>query len=359
MSRGTAAFVDLDALRHNYALARRLSPDSRVVAVVKANAYGHGVEQVCQALADAEEFAVSVVEEGLALRASGEGRAITVLEGPLGVDDLAAAAEHGLRLAIHAPWQLDMLQAWRGGALRVWVKLDTGMHRLGFDAAGGLRAWEALSRHSEIELLGWMTHLACADETDPAPTRRQFAAFDALIEAHPAPHSVANSAGILAWPQARREQVRAGIMLYGASPFAHRTARDLGLRPVMTLSSRVIAVREVAAGEAVGYGATFRCPEAMPVGIVAIGYGDGYPRHAPSGTPVLVKGRRARLAGRVSMDMLALDLRGVGGVRPGDPVVLWGDGLPCDEIARAAGTIAYELFCGVTARVPRIYRGVG
>ena len=357
MSRGTAAIIDLDALRHNYALARELAPASQVVAVVKANAYGHGAREACRALSAAEVLAVSVTEEALALRDAGERRAILVLEGPLAADDLDWAASHDLEMVIHADWQIDMFRAWHGSGLRVWLKLDTGMHRLGFDARAGQAAWRALADVGGVERVGWMTHLACADEEDPSPTRRQLECFDEAVAIDPAPRSVANSAGILAWPEARTEQVRAGIMLYGASPFAHRTAADLGLRPVMTLASRIIAVRELAAGEAVGYGATFRCPEAMRVGIVAIGYGDGYPRHAPSGTPILVNGQRAGTAGRVSMDMLAVDLRGVGPVQPGDPVVLWGQGLPCDEIAHAAGTIAYELFCGVTARVPRLYRG--
>ncbi len=357
MSRGTAAIIDLDALRHNYTLARELAPASQVVAVVKANAYGHGVSEACRALTSAPVLAVSVTEEALALREAGERRTILVLEGPLAADDLDGAASFGLEMVIHAAWQIDLLRAWHGPCLRVWLKLDTGMHRLGFDVGAGQAAWQALAGLGNVERAGWMTHLACADEIDPSPTRRQLERFEAAVAMDPAPRSVGNSAGILAWPQARTEQVRAGIMLYGASPFPHRTATDLGLRPVMTLASRIIAVRELPAGEAVGYGATFHCPERMRVGIVAVGYGDGYPRHAPSGTPVLVNGQRAGIAGRVSMDMLAVDLRAVGPVQPGDPVVLWGEGLPCDEVAQAAGTIAYELFCGVTARVPRVYRG--
>ena len=356
MSRGTAAIIDLAALRHNFARARSAAPRSTVVAVIKANAYGHGAVPVARALDTAPALAVSVMEEAQALREAGEMRPVTVLQGPVGREDLQRAAEQNLTLVVHAPWQVELLGAWRGGPLEAWIKLDTGMHRLGLPAERAAWAWQRLQALPRVRVAGWMTHLACADELDPKPTRAQLHRFAAIADVYPAPRSIANSAGILAWPQTRTEQVREGIMLYGASPFVHRSAHALGLKPVMTLASRIIDVHQFAAGEPVGYGATFRCPEDMPVGVVAIGYGDGYPRHAPSGTPVLVNGRRARLAGRVSMDMLSVDLRGVGPVRPGDPVVLWGDGLPCDEVARAAGTIAYELFCGVAARVPRRYR---
>jgi len=356
MSRGTAALIDLAALRHNFARARSAAPRSTVVAVIKANGYGHGAVPVARALDDAPALAVSVMEEAQVLREAGETRPVIVLQGPVEQEDLQTAAQQNLTLVVHAPWQVELVGGWRSAAFTVWIKLDTGMHRLGLPAARAAWAWQRLQASPHVRLAGWMTHLACADELDPEPTRAQLARFAAIVDACPAPRSIANSAGILAWPQTHTEQVRAGIMLYGASAFAHRSAQELGLRPVMTLTSRIIDVHQFAAGESVGYGATFRCPEDMPVGVVAVGYGDGYPRHAPNGTPVLVNGRRARLAGRVSMDMLSVDLRGVGPVRPGDPVVLWGDGLPCDEVARAAGTIAYELFCGVTARVPRLYR---
>lgn len=357
MSRGTAALIDLEAVRHNFALAASTASQATAVAVVKADAYGHGAETVCGALPAATRFAVGVMEEAQALRDAGETRAIMVLEGPVEREDVAVACSRELALVVHAPWQVELLRGWDGGSVNVWLKLDTGMHRLGLPPEQAAQAWSVVQRSSCIRVAGWMTHLACADEVDPAPTRAQLARFYDTVKHYPGLRSIANSAGILAWPEAHADVVRAGIMLYGASPFAHRSAADLGLRPAMTLTSRIIDVHRLSAGDAVGYGAAFRCPENMPVGVVAIGYGDGYPRHAPTGTPMLINGRRARLAGRVSMDMLTVDLRGAGRVRPGDPVVLWGEGLPCDEVARAAGTIAYELFCGITQRVPRRYAG--
>lgn len=355
MSRGTAALIDLQALRHNFSLAAATAAQATVVAVVKANAYGHGAAEMCRALPDATRFAVSVMEEAQSLRDAGEMRPIMVLEGPVERDDVALARARGLALVIHAPWQVDLLRGWDGEPVDIWLKLDTGMHRLGLSRSQAMRAWSMLQACSGVRLEGWMTHLACADEIDPEPTQAQLSRFHDMVVHYPGRRSIANSAGILAWPQAHADVVRAGIMLYGSSPFAHRSAAALGLCPVMTLTSRIIAVHQLSAGDPVGYGAAFHCPEDMPVGMVAIGYGDGYPRHAPNGTPVLVNGRRTRLAGRVSMDMLAVDLRGVGQVSPGDPVVLWGQGLPCDEVAHAAGTISYELFCGVTQRVPRRY----
>lgn len=358
MSRGAFAVVDRDALRHNLARARAQAPGARVFAAVKANAYGHGMAETAAALADVDAFAVASLEEALELRAAGLDHPVVLLEGPLEVDEVAAIGEAGLEAVIHDAAQLEWLADYRGGEpLRLWIKVDSGMHRVGFacDRVGAV--YRLLSQLPRMRVLGWITHLACADDPTSSCTPQQVTRFNAALAGLPGLRSIANSAGVLAWPETHADWIRPGIMLYGASPLLGRSAAELGLRPVMTLNSRLMGVRELRRGDAVGYGATWTAPETMPAGVVAMGYGDGYPRHAPSGTPVLVNGRRTQLLGRVSMDMLTVDLRGIEPARVGDPVVLWGEGLPADEIAEAAGTIAYELFCSVARRVPFRYVG--
>jgi len=347
------AVIDHSALRHNLAVARSHAPNSRVWAVIKANGYGHGMLQTAMALASADGLAVARVEEAVRLRQAGISQPILVLEGAVFDQELVAADEHGLELVLHQPGQVALLE--RIGVaspLRVWVKVDTGMHRLGFDPQD---VPTLLGRLDAIPWVqgppGLMTHLANADDTEDGLTLLQ---CDRLRNLDPLGRhrlSIGNSAGILAYPASRSHWVRPGIMLYGASPLIGRTAAELGLRPVMTLRSRLIALRSLRRGDAVGYGGSYLCPEDMPVGVVAIGYGDGYPRHAPTGTPVLVDGRHASLVGRVSMDMISIDLRSIPDAAVGDPVTLWGEGLPIDEIAERAGTISYELLCHVTARV--------
>ena len=324
------------------------------MAVIKADAYGHGAVEVARVLSAADALAVARVEEGVELRRAGISSRIVVLEGPVAAAELPLALSGDLELVIHhesqMPWLAPALERVSRG-LRCWIKVDTGMNRLGFrpdeaDAAvAGLRAIPG------VVLSGVMTHLASADLRDDPMTERQLERFRPVADSLAPEKSLANSAGILGWPASHGDWVRPGIMLYGASPFADESADALGLRPVMTLRTRLIAVKSCRAGETVGYGGTWRCPEDMPVGVAAIGYGDGYPRHASAGTPVLVTGQRASLAGRVSMDMITIDLRTVPGARAGDPVVLWGDGLPVEEVAAAAGTISYELFCRLTGRV--------
>ncbi len=350
---GPEALIDLDALRHNLRVARDAAPASRVVAVIKANAYGHGMERAAAALADADMFGVARVEEGVRLREAGVAKPLLVLEGAFSDEELAAAAAHDLELAVAEPEQVERLQrADLPAPVRCWLKVDTGMHRLGIQRERAAAAFADLEAAPAVAAdLRLMTHLACADDPDDPYTETQLHRFAPLARAFGIGTSIANSAGILAWSASHADWNRPGIMLYGSSPMAGGVPEDHGLRPVMTLRTRLIAVRRLEEGDPIGYGGTWRCPEAMPVGVAAIGYGDGYPRHAPSGTPVLVNGRRAPLVGRVSMDMVTIDLRGLPDARVGDPVVLWGEGLPADEIARAAGTISYELFCGVTARV--------
>jgi len=352
------AIIDHVALRHNLALVRRHAPDSRVWAVVKANGYGHGMVPVGTSLEAADGLAVARVEEGVRLREAGITKPILVMEGFLLDEELAAAREHGLEPVLHQPGQVALLERTRTTRpLRVWIKVDTGMHRLGFDPREVPDLLVRLNADPGIAgSVGLMTHLAQADDPHGRFTQLQCDRLRALDPAAKHDLSIGNSAGILAFPASCTHWVRPGIMLYGASPLHGRTAAELGLRPVMRLETRLIAVRALLRGNRIGYGGTYVCPEDMPVGVAAIGYGDGYPHHAPTGTPVLVGERRAPLVGRVSMDMISIDLRGLPDPAVGDPVTLWGAGLPVDEIAEWACTIPYELLCRVTARVQMEHR---
>ncbi|MBT8422927.1 MAG: alanine racemase, partial [Gammaproteobacteria bacterium] len=345
--RPAQARIDLKALQHNFNRVRTAAPNSKVMAVVKANAYGHGLVPVAQALNCADALAVVCLEEAISLREAGFGKRIVLLEGPFEAEDLALVHGYRLDMVIHHESQLDLLE--RGQPLRspdIWLKLDTGMHRLGFAPAQFGDVQKRLKQLQKPGEIRCMTHFACADEPDSPVTRQQLASFDDACDAFEGERSLANSAGVLAWPAAHADWVRPGIMLYGSSPFSETSAESLGLQPVMTLSTRLIAVNRHRKGEAIGYGGEWTCPEDMPVGVAAIGYGDGYPRHAPSGMPVLVNGKRTALAGRVSMDMICIDLRSQPDARVGDEVTLWGAGLPVDEVASQAGTIGYELLCG-------------
>ena len=353
MSRATGAVIDLAALRHNLSRVRALAPRARVMAVVKANAYGHGLAVVAQALAAADAFAVASLEEAQIVRRAGLSNPIVLLEGVFSEPELEEAAEWGCQLVVHDAYQLKLIEDSRlKGELGVWLKVDTGMNRLGFAPAAVQDVWKRLNQAKAVKLpVRLMTHLASADEVSNPKTQAQLEAFAAATAGLDAERSIANSAGILAWPQSHADWVRPGSMLYGASPFPMKSGADDGLRPVMTMETALIAVKALKKGESVGYGGAFVAPEDMTLGIAAIGYGDGYPRHAPSGTPMLVKGRRVPLVGRVAMDMIALDLSGQRSPAVGDPVVAWGPELPVEEIARAAGTIPLELLCGVTQRV--------
>ncbi len=357
MTRPLRARVQLHALTQNLARVRQLAPASRVMAVVKADGYGHGLGAVAAALADADAFGVTTIDEALVLRAALANARVVLLEGHFEGDELGVVVEHGFDLVVHQTRQVEELAALTAApGLRVWLKVDTGMSRLGFAPAEVACHWQRLRDAPAVaDDIVFMTHLACADDRDDPMTIGQQMRLTEARGEFPGACSIANSAGIVGWPDTHHEWVRPGIMLYGVSPFPGVTAARLGLAPAMALESRVIEVRSCRAGDSVGYGATFRCPEAMPVGVVAAGYGDGYPRHAPNGTPVLVDGQRVPLAGRVSMDMLTVDLRTRPHTRVGDAVELWGPGLPVAEVASAAGTIAYELLCGVAPRVPREY----
>ena len=353
MSRATGAVINLSALRHNLQRVRELAPRTRIMAVVKANAYGHGIAQVASALSAADAFAVACLEEALEIRHAGLVHPIVLLEGVFNVAELDEAARNGCELVVHDARQLALLEDARiQHNLSVWLKINSGMHRLGFPPSQARDLWERLGNaHAVRNPVRLMTHLASADEISNPRTRLQLGTFAAAMAGIQAERSIANSAGILAWPDSHADWVRPGILLYGVSPFTGRNGAQEGLIPAMTMGTTLISVQRVSKGEAVGYGGAWVAPEDMHIGIAAIGYGDGYPRHAPNGTPVLVNGARAWLVGRVSMDMIAVDLRGLPHAQVGDAVVLWGPELPVEEIARAAGTIPYELLCGVTQRV--------
>lgn len=357
IATGPRARIDLAALAHNLGVARRFAPGSRVWAVIKADAYGHGMVAAARALHGADGLALARVAEAVALREAGIDRPLLVLEGAGSRGEMLAAACHGVQLAVHREGQVPWVEECAGlegrAPLGLWVKVDTGMHRLGLDPAAVPPVLARLGACPGARVLGLMTHLANADTPEDPVSADQCRRLHDLAAGRGLALSIGNSAGILAVAASRTHWVRPGIMLYGASPLPDRSAADLGLRPVMTLGTQLIAVQHLRAGDAIGYGGTWRCPEDMPLGVAAVGYADGYPRHAPAGTPVLVRGRRCPLVGRVSMDMIHLDLRPLPEARPGDPVTLWGEGLPVEEVAGRAGTISYELLCRVTPRVPR------
>lgn len=345
------ARIDGDALRHNLGVVRKAAPESRVLAVVKANAYGHGLTATARALSSADAFGVARLAEGLALRAAGIASRIVLLEGVFTAAELQQAAQAQLELVVHTFEQLDLLEAAPATArFAVWVKIDTGMNRLGFRIEDFATAWSRVQRCKSVTDLHAMTHLAAAEDRE-GETPRQLARFEELTAGLRVERSVANSAGLVTWSAARLDWVRPGLMLYGISPVPDRTAEQLDLRPAMTLTTQLIAIRRVPAGEGVGYNSIWRASADSVIGIAAVGYGDGYPRNFRSGAPVLVNGVETKVVGRVSMDMTAVDLTHAPHSRVGDEVILWGRGLSADRVAPFAGTIAYELICGISQRV--------
>lgn len=351
MSRPILARIDPQAFRHNYLHAKHLAPGARAWAVVKANAYGHGLLTCAEAVRDvADGFALLEVSEAMRLRAAGFAQPILMLEGFFTENDLCLAAAHQITTVIHCDEQIRMLElAELSQPLQVFIKLNTGMNRLGFplEQANAVRA--RLEASGKLGQIGLMTHFADADGPGIA---EPLARFEAVSHLSGLPRSAANSAALIRNPEAHYDWVRPGIMLYGGSPMpALHRASALGLRPVMSLASEIIGVQTLRAGDRVGYSGTFAADRPMRVGTVACGYADGYPRHAATGTPILVNGQRTRTLGRVSMDMLACDLSGIE-ADVGARVTLWGEDLPADEVAAAAGTISYELFCALAPRVP-------
>jgi alanine racemase len=349
-----SATVDTAALKHNLQIVRHRAPRSRVMAVIKANAYGHGLVTVARALESADSFAVARVDEGLTLRNAGIRQRTVLLEGIFDREQLEAAAAAGFELVVHTDAQIDLLRAAAPGVrFKVWLKHDSGMNRLGFKGAAFDAAAAALRALPGVQTpVNLFTHLASADTPELPATTDQLARFAGATRSLPGERSIANSAGMLSYPEAQADWVRPGLLLYGVSPFAGSIGADYGLQPAMTLHSHVIAVKDVAAGEQVGYGGDWTARRPTRLAVAAVGYGDGYPRSLASGSPVLVNEERAPLAGRVSMDMIGIDVTNLKrSPRLGDPVILWGGGLPVEEIAVWAGTIPYELLCGISQRV--------
>jgi alanine racemase len=356
MPRPTFLQINSTALRHNLQRVRQLAPHAKVMAMIKANAYGHGLVEVAQALSDSDAFGVAFLEEALLLRAAGIKNSIASLEGFFDQAELKEVVRHDVEVVVHQYEQLELLErATLTKSITVWLKIDTGLHRLGFAPQEVHDVWRRLQYCNNVKEIRLLSHFSEPDNLLQPTTYDQFALFKQSVTGLTAPRSLANSAGILAWPDMYCEWVRPGIMLYGVSPFADKTGLDHDLKPVMTLRSELIAVYPLSKGHAVGYGRTFVCQEDTMMGIVAIGYGDGYPRHAKNGTPVLVNNKIVPLIGRVSMDMIAVDLCSQPNAKIGDPVVLWGEGLPVEKVASSAETIGYELVCKVTPRVRRIY----
>jgi len=349
-----SATVDTVALRHNLEVVRQWAPHSRVMAVIKANAYGHGLVAVARALQSADAFAVARVDEGLTLRQAGIGTRTILLEGVFDAGQLAAAAAADFELVVHSAEQIELLRAAAPGAnFQVWLKLDSGMNRLGFKGAAFRAAHAALSGLRAVRgPVNLFTHLSSADEPALPTTTEQLSRFSDATASLAGERSIANSAAMLSYAAAQADWVRPGLLLYGASPFSGSIGADYGLKPAMTLHSHVIAVKDLEVGERVGYGGDWTAQRPTRLAVAAVGYGDGYPRNLASGSPVLVNGERAPLAGRVSMDMIAIDVSSLRSVpQIGDPVTLWGDGLPVEEIAVWADTIPYELLCGISQRV--------
>jgi alanine racemase len=352
MPRPIRATISAAALAHNLTVAKRHAGDAKLWAVIKANAYGHGIERAARALAAADGFAVLDFHEALRLRVAGVAKPVLMLEGFFKTADLELLAKHALTPVIHNAEQVEMLRRTALAAeIDIYIKVNSGMNRLGFGVESLRPAYNALRMHPQVKNVTLMTHFADADGSSGVSAQLEW--FDELTKPFEVQtRSLANSAALLRFPEARGDWVRPGIMLYGCSPFQDRTAESLDLKPAMTLTSEIIATQTLQPGERVGYGFSYEAAGEMAIGIVACGYADGYPRHAPTGTPVLVNGKRARIVGRVSMDMIAIDISGMPEAYIGSPVTLWGEGLSADEVAASAGTLSYELLCKLTARVP-------
>lgn len=353
MSRPTQITIDLAALRHNLKQIRNVAPNSGILAMVKSNAYGHGLTRIALALQNADALGVACLEEGIILREAGVKNPIVLMEGLFRPDEMQRAVEGNFTLTIHHHDQVKMLEENSiKASLPVWLKIDTGMHRLGFDPEEVPDVFKRLMNCSSVKKpIGLMTHFAESDSVDRAPTQNQIELFNQITQDLTGPRSLANSGGILAWPTAHADWVRPGIMLYGASPFRDRQGSDFNLKPVMTFTSELIAIHNLKKGERVGYGGLWTCTEDMQVGVVAMGYGDGYPWHAKNGTPMLVNGVSCPLVGRVAMDMLNVDLRNQPNAKIGDPVLLWGPELPVETVAAHSNTVGYELLTRITQRV--------
>ncbi len=352
MTPAVEAHINLTALAHNLERVRQAASESKIMAVIKANAYGHGMIQVANALTAADAFSVARLQEAVQLRQAGINKDIIVLEGFNNTAELKEFSRYDLQATVHQLAQIDLLQRTPlEKSIQVWLKIDSGMHRMGVAPEAVGACWKVLQKIESVLAVRLMTHLASADDRGSEQTNQQLDVFKRVTAGIEAETSIANSAGILDWPQSHGDWVRPGIMLYGVSPFLDSGGKDEGLQPVMTLTSRLIAVRYFKQGDKIGYGASWTCPENMPIGIVSCGYGDGYPRHAVPGTLVMVNGMPTPLLGRVSMDTICVDLRQQPDAEVGDTVLLWGESMPVEKVAQSATTIPYEILCCVTQRV--------
>ena len=351
MPRPIRATISAAALAHNFMVAKAYAGGAKLWAVIKANAYGHGLERSARALEGADGYAVLDFQEAARLRLAGIRQPILMLEGFFKPGDLPLLNKYSLTPVIHNAEQVEMLRRSElAGEIGVYVKVNSGMNRLGFTMDGLRPAYNAIRMHPQVRGVTLMTHFADAD--GPSGIKAQLDWFEEITKGLEAPRSLANSAALIRFPETRSGWVRPGIMLYGCSPFAERSAEALGLKPAMTLTSEIIATQQLAPGERIGYGFSYEAVGELAIGVVACGYADGYPRHAPTGTPVLVNGKRTRTVGRVSMDMICVDITDIPEAYIGTPVTLWGEGLSADEVAASAGTLSYELLTKLTARVP-------
>jgi alanine racemase len=358
MSRPTFRNLSEAHLLHNLSVVRAAAPQSKILAMVKANAYGHGMIEVGRRLdGKVDSLGVASLDEAMQLRQAGVKSVITMIEGAFSPEEYKLAAQHDFAVVFHHPQQIQWLQQSPPSApLTAWLKIDTGMGRLGFLPDQVRVAYAALASSPSIrQPFGLMSHFANADVVDHPLNTMQIAAFEKCAAQHQGPKSLCNSPAIFSLSAQHYDWVRPGLALYGAAPLAGTSAAALGLKPVMTLRSALISVKQMKRGHSLGYGSRIACPEDMPVGIVAIGYGDGYPRSAKDGTPVLVEGRRCAVMGRVSMDMTIVDLRGCPHAHVGGEVILWGEGLPVDEVALSTAHINYDLLTGVHERAKALW----
>lgn len=357
MSRPTKATINLSALRHNLQFARSLT-GTKAIGVIKADAYGHGSIPIAQVLEEQkiECLAVACIEEAIVLREAGVQSPILLLEGFYGANELPIMERYDLHAVIQQQEQIDILNQWKGKPFKIWLKIDTGMHRIGFLPSEFPAAYKKLKASSKVSQIVLMTHFACADEPGKSATPEQIALFAKTIAGKTEETCSNNSAGILHWPEANGDWVRPGLLLYGSSPFTTAHPLTDELKPVMEVTSQIFAIRKLDAGVPIGYGQTYVTDRPCTVGVVAMGYADGYPRSAPSGSPVLVNGQRTRILGRISMDMMTIDLTHLPNTQIGNTVTLWGNDLTATEVAHHAGTISYELFCNLK-RVPIHYLG--
>ena len=351
MTFGARALIRLGALKHNLSVIRGASPDAKIMAVIKANAYGHGMVTVAENVGDVDAFAVARLPEAIELHYAGVNKPIVLLAGVLSDEELVAAIAHRFEIVVHCPEQVDLLERCDSGKVVVWLKFDTGMNRLGFSAEDAEELIERLQNIPAVAELRLMSHLASADEQGNEETKEQLRLFESVVSGFSGAISVANSATALGWPALAGDYwIRTGIALFGVSPFEGQTGADLGLEPVMQFEARLIARKPLQKGARVGYRGAYTAASDSVLGIISAGYGDGYTRHFKSGTPVLINGRKVPVIGNVSMDMIAVDLGENSTDTIGDIVTLWGPGLPVEEIAPWAGAIPYELVCGVMNR---------